>query len=150
MSSHHDNATWQHQPTGRLMIHAFRHFEEIVTSGLQAKGFNDLNMSHLNVIRQLDPAGLNLVDLAKEAAISKQAISKIAADLVLKGYVTMAPDPLDGRAKRVQFTARGKEAVATAICIVKEMEKQYLAELGSSRYHDLREALHLIRKTTPS
>lgn len=110
-------------------------------ANLHKIGYTDLNMSHLNVIRHLDPDGLNLVDLAKDAAISKQAISKIAADLDKKGYVTMARDPHDGRAKRVLFTRKGQAAVTSAINIVKDIEKQYLALVGPSAYHDMRETL---------
>ncbi len=134
---------WQQQPTGRLMILAFRQFEEQLLRELRARGFKDITLSHLNVMRHLDPAGLNLVQLAEDAGLSKQAISKIIGDLARRAYVSMAPDPADGRAKRVHYQPRGKELVAAAISIVKAIEKTYLDALGDD-YHGLRRALNRI------
>ena len=130
----------QEQPTGRLMLLAFRQFEESLLQELQQRGYMDVTLSHLNVIRHLDPQGLNLHHLARDAALSKQATSKIVADLEFKGYVSCLPDPLDRRAKRIQYRPRGEALMANAVKIVNTLERTYLSLLGEE-YHVLRRAL---------
>jgi len=143
---------WHEQPTGRLMILAFRQFEEQLLRQLHHRGFIDISLSHLNIIRHLDDDGLSIVQLAREAGISKQGASKITAELVRKNYVTVLTEPRDGRAKRVEYTPRGAALVTEAVDIVKLMEKAYLTLLGDT-YHDLRKGLNQIyqyhRKEAP-
>ena len=133
--------TGEKAPVARLMIRAFRHFETELLRRLQAQGIDDITYSNLNVIRHLDRTGLRLSELAHDAGMSKQAIGKIVSELERKGYVRLAPDPDDGRAKRIQYTRQGQRMVDTAIAIVAEMERIYIATLGETRYARLRKTL---------
>lgn len=128
-------------PLARLMIRAFRHFEDELLRRLQAEGIEDITYANLNVIRHLDRGGLRLSTLAKHAGISKQAMGKLIGEVERKGYVKLQPDPEDGRAKRVHYTRRGQELVDTAVAIVAQMEQVYVENLGKHRYSQLREML---------
>lgn len=112
-------------PTGRLLLKAFRAFEYEVLKQLNSQGFDDITLSHLNLIRHLNPEGMRLTHLAHDAALSKQAVGKIAADLIKKDYIIMLPDPEDARAKRIMFSKKGKQLVKKAIVIVKKTEEAY-------------------------
>ena len=131
----------QFQPTGRLLINAFRGFEKQLLLELQHQGFEDITLSHLNVIRHLNPEGMKLIELAKDAALSKQAISKICSNLVERNYIEISWDKHDGRAKTVNFSKKGTALVKAAINIVQGIEEEYLKELGETGYTQLREAL---------
>ena len=131
----------QFQPTGRLLINAFRVFEKQLLVELQQHGFADITLSHLNVIRHLNPEGMKLIELAKDAALSKQAISKICSNLVERDYVHISCDKNDGRAKVVNFSEKGTALVKTAVSIIQNIEQQYLQTLGEAGYTQLRELL---------
>lgn len=137
------------QPTGRLLIKAFRHFETEVLVRLEEAGISDITMSHLNVLRHLDPGGLRLSELASEAGLTKQAIGKIANDLAAKGYLAIETDADDARAKRVIYTDEGHRLVQTAVDIIRQMEDEYAMLLGEGGYQTLRELLIILIERHP-
>lgn len=51
------------------------------------------------------------------------------------------PDPLDGRAKRVCLTERGRDLERTALAISREVEQELASMLGTRRLQRLREVL---------
>ena len=129
------------QVTGRLLINAFRAFEKKLLHELQQLSFSDITLSHLNVIRHLNPEGMKLIELANDAALSKQAISKICSNLAHKGYIEIINDNNDGRAKVVRFTQKGIRLVDTAVDITREIESQYRSNLGDKDYEQLHDSL---------
>ena len=128
-------------PTGRLLLRAFRAFEESIIEALKEKNISDIQLSHLNVIRHLDPQGMHLVDLARDATLTKQAASKIVKDLKAKGYLDDIEDENDKRAKRIVYTAKGRKLIEDATTIVSELEEHYQQQLGERNYKTLRKTL---------
>ena len=137
MKKNHENLL----PTGRLLINAFRAFEKQLLSELQQRGFSDITLSHLNVIRHLNPEGMKLVELAKDAALTKQAVGKIANNLEDKGYISLVSDSNDGRAKMVKYSEKGASLIDSAIEITANIEEQYQQLLGAQNYSRLRNSL---------
>jgi len=137
----HDNFGPNFQSTGRLLINAFRAFEKNLLAELLQRYFSDITPSHLNVIRHLNPEGMKLIELAKDATLSKQAISKICNNLEQKGYIQLMNDSTDGRAKMVSFTPKGVSLIDAATNITKNIETQYYDILGEEQYKRLRESL---------
>jgi len=132
---------YQQQPTGRLLLWAFRRFEQQLMKGLHQCGFTDALPSHLNVLRHLNPEGMRLVELARDASISKQALGKMVGDLAGLGYVVVVNDPVDRRAKIINYTDKGNSLIQSAIAEVSKIETQYIALLGEERYEVLRTLL---------
>jgi len=132
------------QPTGRLLINTFRVFEKKLLAELQQQGFPDITLSHLNVIRHLNPEGMKLIELAKDATLSKQAISKIGSNLEQKGYIKIGSDSSDGRAKTVKFTRKGEQLIDAAIDVTQNIEQHYETLLGNQSYTLLRESLNTL------
>jgi DNA-binding MarR family transcriptional regulator len=64
-------------------------------ANLAARG--QVGAAHIHITRHLGEQGLRLTDLAQRAGMSKQAW----------GMVTRERDPMDARARKVQFTASG-------------------------------------------
>jgi len=129
------------QPTARLMLWAFRSFEEQLTQRLQEKGFSGVKPSHFNILRHLDADGMRQIDLAVDAGITKQAVGKMVAELVQAGFVELVNDVTDGRAKRVIYTATGKSLINESVSIVKSLEKEMSEVLGIEDYATLRTSL---------
>jgi DNA-binding MarR family transcriptional regulator len=49
----------------------------------------------------VDPDGTHVSDLAERAAMAKRAVGELIRHLAAHDYLTVEPDPDDGRAKRV-------------------------------------------------
>ncbi len=135
-------------PTARLLLHAFRHFEDGLLDELHEHGFDDVTHSHLNLLRHLDRTGLRLTQLAQDAQISKQAAGKIARELAGKGYLAILDDETDGRAKRVIYTRRGMKLMETAVMLVSQAETRYREFLGQRNYNLLRRMLEKLGQPT--
>ena len=127
--------------TGRLMIQLFRAFETRVVEELQARGFDDVTLAHLSVLRHLNPEGLRITCLADDAGVTKQAMGQMVRELKKRGYVETKPDPEDGRAKLVVYTPRGLELIGAAREIVGECEGEFQQVLGDDSYTEMRESL---------
>ena len=64
------------------------------------------------VFRHIAVTGSRVADLAAPARITKQSMAYLVESLAASGYVAMAPDPEDGRAKRVRLTLDAKTGTA--------------------------------------
>lgn len=94
------------------------------------QGFADLRPAHSAVLRNIDVAGSRVVDLAERAGMTKQSMAYLTDSLEKLGYVAIAPDPDDRRAKRVTLTARGEAAVGTLARLSREAEADLGRHLG--------------------
>jgi DNA-binding MarR family transcriptional regulator len=73
--------------------------------------------------------------------MSKQAMNRILGSLEELGYLVRSHDPDEGRARIVKFTKRGHAAYAKAIEVLRQIEKDWRAELGPKDFTQLKELL---------
>jgi len=116
-------------------------FRDRVRAGLHARSHGALQPSHAGVIVNLDTSGTRLTELAERAGITKQAMGKLVAELEAIGYVRLAADPADGRAKIVRFSDAGLELLADSADVVDDIWEYYAALLGERRLVTLRGSL---------
>ena len=105
----------QDTPLLLLIVLAERHMANALQEHLVAAGFEDHRVVHHNVMAHVTYEGIRLTELADRAGITKQAMSELVIDLERLGYLQRSPDPLDGRAKLIGFTDKGKAAVEAAM-----------------------------------
>jgi len=125
-------------PAARLLLDGFRAFENELAKIIDSKGITNVTRENFNVLRHLNPEGMHLSELAKDAQISKQAIGKMVRDLEHKGYVELIPDETDARAKYVRLTSKGQKLIDLASSIVSKMENDYQSLLGKKNYNNFR------------
>ncbi len=99
---------WRRTNIGRRMNEAVRIFEGRIVELLREKGHAELTVAHINLTRNLDEGGTRLTELARRAALSKQAMSELVDQVERTGLVERTPDPTDGRARLVRFTPKGR------------------------------------------
>ena len=75
---------------------------------LEQNGYAPLTARHLQVFESLDPNGSSIVQMAQNAAISKQAMSKLVKDVAAEGFVEALPDERDSRFIVVKLTPKGE------------------------------------------
>ena len=108
---------------------------------LNAAGFKGLSLPHIAVFRFPGPDGVRPGVLAERAGMSKQAMNRLLGSLEDLGYLIRSDAPDEGRARVVHFTKRGRAAYAKIHDILREIEREWQAELGPKDFSQLKELL---------
>ena len=72
--------------------------------------------------------------LAERAGMSKQAMNQLLRSLEGLGYLVRSDAPDEGRARIVRLTKRGRAAYAKIHDILRDIEREWSAELGPKRF----------------
>jgi DNA-binding MarR family transcriptional regulator len=108
---------------------------------LHERGFEDLDVAHLNALLFPGPEGMRPSELAARLHASKQSINHLLGQLERFGYLERRDDSEDLRSRRIHLTPRGKSAALTIREAVKEVERDWARRLGAKRLALLRELL---------
>ena len=73
--------------------------------------------------------------------MSKQAMNQLLRSLEGLGYVARSDAPDEGRARIVRLTKRGRAAYAKVHEILRDIEREWSAELGSTQFTQLKKLL---------
>jgi len=112
-----------------------------IINELNAAGFDDLRVPHMAVLQFPGPDGVRPGVLAERAGMSKQAMNQLLRSLEALGYIARSKAPDEGRARIVRLTKRGHAAYATIHNILRDIEREWIAELGSKQFADLKALL---------
>jgi DNA-binding MarR family transcriptional regulator len=105
---------------------------------LHARGFDDLDVPHLNVLQYPGPDGVRPSELAARLRVSKQALNYLLGQLERLGYLERLADDQDLRSRRISLTRRGHEALRAIRDAVAEVEAEWAELLGARRFAQLR------------
>jgi len=112
-----------------------------IIEGLNAAGFKGLRTAHMAVLLYPGPDGERPTALAERAGITKQAMNQLLRSLESLGYVERHDAPDAGNIRIVRLTERGDAAFAKIIDILRDIEREWSAELGPVRLAKLKELL---------
>jgi len=108
---------------------------------LNTAGFDELRLPHIAVLQFPGPDGVSPGILAERAGISKQAMNQLLRSLEALGYIVRSDAPDEGRMRIVRYTKRGRAADAKIHDILRDIEREWSAELGSKRFAQIKELL---------
>ena len=108
---------------------------------LNAGGFDELRLPHIAVLQFPGPDGVRPGTLAERAGMSKQAINQLLRSLESLGYIVRSDAPDEGRARIVRFTRRGRAAYSKIHDILRDIEREWSAEIGPRQFVQLKELL---------
>jgi DNA-binding MarR family transcriptional regulator len=108
---------------------------------LNASGFDELRLPHMAVLQYPGPHGVRPGTLAERAGMSKQAMNQLLLSLEASGYIERSAAKDDGRTRVVRFTRRGRAAYSKIADILREIEREWIAELGPRQFADLKTLL---------
>lgn len=134
----------EHPHLGVLLERGRRLLNQAMLERFRASGFGDLRESHGPLFAFLPAGGARLTELADRARTTKQSMGELVTELESLGYVRREPDPSDGRAKVVTFTAKGRRAAKIGVQAVADQERAWGERIGHERVIALREALEEI------
>lgn len=126
---------------GASLLYPADEIRRRVHQGYHEAGFTDLNPTHDPIFGLLRPQGDRVVDLAKRAHTSKQAMGYLVAYLEDHGYLERIPDAEDARAKIVRRTEKGWEVNRLARKLVQQLQDEWSDALGKERMELLLELL---------
>lgn len=126
---------------GRLLGYGTGVFNDRAVSNLQLRGHAGLRASHLAVVRNMSVDGTRITELARRAGMTKQAMGQLVRELCEQGYLDLATDPIDRRAKRVTYTASGRQLALHAAESVTEVEAEFKQAMGKGGVKQLRKLL---------
>lgn len=139
----------QTRTLGFLLREAYGRRQQRVYEAVAAAGHPGLRALHSPVLRHLPPDGGRVADLARATGLAKQSVGYIVNDLVALGYLRVEPDPEDGRARRLRYTARGHRLLAALLQASREADDALAATLGPERLKTLREMLEAVVDEPP-
>ncbi len=111
---------------------------------LNAAGFDELRLPHMAVLQFPGPDKVRPGALAERAGVSKQAINQLLGSLEGFGYITRSDVQGEGGARLVYFTERGHAAFSRMIQVLRDIEREWSAELGPERFAQLKALLFLV------
>lgn len=140
-STRQEDEAWRHHNIGRLLANALRHFEARVLQRLEQAGHHEITPSHVHATRHLDVTGTRLTEMARRAAMTKQSMGELVTQLEHKGLVVRLPDPTDGRARLVRFTAQGLAWLQDFRGAVQVAEAEMAEQIGASALEAMKASL---------
>ena len=112
-----------------------------IIADLNASGFPELRLPHIAVLQFPGPDGVRPSVLADRAGISKQAMNQLLRSLEDCGYIARLEAGADRRTRAVHLTKRGRAAFSKIADILREIEREWGAELGARRFAELKALL---------
>lgn len=130
------------ESTLQLLFKAARLLDErALELAARRTGGPRMRRSHTSLLPHIDLAGTRITDLADRLGVSKQAASQLVDDLEAAGVLAREPDPDDARARRVVFTAQGRQGLLEGLALLRDMEAELAASIGDESMAELRRAL---------
>ena len=110
-------------------------------------GHQHLRLGFEPYVSLLATGDKRLSELADDLGVSRQAANQVIDQVEAAGYARRAPDPLDGRAKRVCLTPAGQGLLDDGVRVAGELESIYEAMVGGRALAALRaDSLTLTRR----
>src|SRR5262245_1592232 len=130
------------ESAGQLLLKCARLLDEAAIARVNRQaGAPVLRPAHTKLFPHIDFEGTRIVTVADRLGVSKQAASQWIAELAELEVVELVPDPDDGRAKRVRFTARGLAAIHHGLGVLRQIEQELAARVGARRMAGLKATL---------
>jgi DNA-binding MarR family transcriptional regulator len=109
-----------------------------------AAGLDGIRPAQAVALIPLAARGLHASGLADQLRVSRQAVAQAITGLERHNYVTRVPDPVDARARIIELTPRGRQALRVMRSNALALEKRWERVLGRQRLGELRETLQTL------
>jgi DNA-binding MarR family transcriptional regulator len=106
-----------------------------------AAGLDGIRPGQAVALVPLAAGGLHASDLADRLRVSRQAVAQAVAALERHDYIIRGPHPSDARARIIELTPRGRQALRVMRSNALDVEKRWRDVLGEHRFGELRETL---------
>lgn len=137
-------------PTNALLRQLGRRFAAEYQQRLADAGNGDLTVTQTQMLSLVGATGGRITDIAAAAGITKQAVALVVNQLETLGYARRVPDPDDARAKVVELTTRGHDALGESRRVLNTINRRWARALGPELHQQFRDALLILLEATDS
>ncbi len=127
----------------RLLLRAFRWFEDGLFSALDEAGWSGVRRPHSAIFGHLDKEGTTESELARRIGITRQSVHQSVSELKAMGLVELLPCPSNRSAKLVVVTPLGREQHRVALKAFADLEAELGRRIGRAQVAELRRILEL-------
>jgi len=128
----------------QCLLRASRYVNMVIVESLHQRGFTELRSTHTALLSNLDLEGNSLTLVAQRAGITKQAMGRLADELIKLKYVTRTVNKNDKRSVIIKFTSDGLKLMNHSFTIMEKLETRCTRSLGGSRFKKLLASLQEI------
>ena len=129
---------------GRLLNRSYRYMSEVAVNFLKSKGYQDVRVGHIIALVHIDFEGISLNNLALNAGITKQGMSKIVKELADAEYVITEKSLTDARSFKVFLTDKGYDALSMWKECTQHVDKEFAKIVGSERLEQIKDILGVL------
>ena len=124
-----------------ILVAANRCLNDRLIAAVRETGARDARPAFGFVIRAVDAEEPTVTRLAELLGVSRQAASKLADEMVQRGYLLRAADPDDRRRTRLRLSAKGRRVRQRAAEESATIEAELRATVGDRAVDGLRRSL---------
>lgn len=121
----------------QCLLRASRVVNAAIVEGLRQQGFTQLRSTHTALLSNLDLEGSSLTVISQRAGMTKQAMGRLADELISLKYITKTRSEEDKRAYKIQFTPAGLKLMKHSFSIMGKLELRCSRRLGGNRLKQL-------------
>lgn len=115
--------------------------ESQIEAEVRWRGYADFKSSFLPILILLYKGGKTSISISESVGVTKQAVSKVVAEMTEMGYLKSQINKTDRRSNIILLSAKGKRmAIETRKCYNKLIEN-YKNLLGRNKYDQMMDAL---------
>lgn len=128
-----------------VLMGAFRRVIDDLHERLAREGHPQVRPAHAVALQAVGTTGARPSEVATRIGVSKQAAGKTLLVLEELGYVQRQQDPEDGRAQKVDLTARGRDLLAHSARILQEIFEELGGAYGTNELRTVVTTLARVR-----
>lgn len=126
-----------------LLLARFNWMEKRLLESAARHGYEQITVAMSRLLARLSGRPKGLSELARELAVSRQAVHQLANEAARLGLVEFVPSELDGRVMLLRFTQKGWAMSETAVRELEGIEEDLARQIGA---HDLEELRRILGK----
>ena len=123
------------------LLRASRVVNNAIVQGLHDRGFSELRSTHTALLSNLPFSGASPTRIALHAGMTKQAMGRIADELIRLNYIESRQDETDRRAVILSFTNTGLDLMQQSFTIMDEIERRCANRVGIENFQSLLQLL---------
>ncbi|HKS91846.1 MAG TPA: MarR family transcriptional regulator [Tepidiformaceae bacterium] len=129
---------------GAMMRVALHWVLEQIYAGVNEAGYTDLSPAQVGMFRYPTSEGLRPSELAQRLRVTKQSVNDLLRETERLGYLALAPDPADGRARVIRLTPRGRQLEQAVHHAAGAAEAGIARLLGPTAFEEFHSALERV------
>jgi len=123
------------------LLRASRAVNSMIVKGLHERGFKELRSTHTALLSNLEIEGSRLTYVAQQAGMTKQAMGRLAEELIRLDYIKSTRDKDDQRAVNLMFTVAGIDLMRQSFAVMGDIEQRCRNRIGKANYQKLLDML---------